>query len=163
MHSIQKIQRKHRKSWHRSKYFESNHCTATDCSSNWNWSKQTSADLSSLLNAAQLLKASQPLAQLTNWVISQNKTNKKKLKKGEILKSWNCFNLWAVRHIDFLNLEITGNKRKDVKLRRDISTVRFFFFTIYPSKKEYESLIARKSALEKTQLSDVLITDNLFW
>ena len=24
-------------------------------------------------------------------------------------------------------------------------------------------VIARKSALEKTQLSDVLITDNLFW
>ena len=27
----------------------------------------------------------------------------------------------------------------------------------------FELLIARKSALEKTQLSDVLITDNLFW
>ena len=36
----------------------------------------------------------------------------------------------------------------------------FNFQDIY---EEDPSFIARKSALEKTQLSDFLITDNLFW
>ena len=81
----------------------SNQITALHCStSNWNWSKQTSADLSFLFNVAQLFKASQ----LTNWVNSQNKTNKKNWKKVEFwIFSWNCLNLWAVRHIDFLKLK----------------------------------------------------------
>ena len=132
--------------------FKSLHCsTAPQTETDQNKLQLISAPYSSL-NAAQLFKASQ----LTNWVDnfdteSSVKTKPtKKLKKGWILKSWNCLNLWAVRHIDFLSLDITENKKEDVKLRTDISTNRwsvrshvngkniFDFFLSHPSKKEYE-------------------------
>ena len=44
-----------------------------------------------------------------------------------------------------------------------VNITKIFKFAIFINFISFSFLIARKSALEKTQLSDVLITDNLFW
>ena len=54
------------------------------------------------------------------------------------------------------------NKQDSFELVEKFVKHNFDFFD-RSDEQQYQRLIARKSALKKTQLSDVLITDNLFW